>query len=260
MVGLFHEPDGKVSLAFLTRFPTRRHVRWLSEKRLAARLKSAHHTRSNTRTPAQLFDHLRHAPAGLADGPTAEAAEAITSELVALLRSLRERITALEGRIEQALAAHADQAVFTSLPRTGRVRAPRPLSEIGDPRGRYPPTTPWPPPPASRPRPGRPGGLATSRSAAAATTGFAKPSSTSPTAAAPPPRGPRTSTSAPERSDSPRPRGTRPGPGLATDHLALLGRPPRSARHEAVLAARHPEGDTGPPATGRVVTSIGVAS
>jgi hypothetical protein len=32
------------------------------------------------------------------------------------------------------------------------------------------------------------------------------------------------------------------------------------ARHEADLAARHPEGDTGPPATGRVVTSIGVAS
>jgi hypothetical protein len=32
------------------------------------------------------------------------------------------------------------------------------------------------------------------------------------------------------------------------------------ARREAALAARHPEGDTGPPATGRVVTSIGVAS
>ena len=34
VVGLFHELDGKISLAFLTRFPTPRYARWLSEKRL----------------------------------------------------------------------------------------------------------------------------------------------------------------------------------------------------------------------------------
>ena len=138
VVGLFHQLDGKISLAFLTRFPTPRHARWLSEKRLATWLSAARYTRPNTRTPAQLFDHLRHAPAGLPDGPAADAAQIITLELIALLRSLRERITTLETSIEQALCAHADQAVFTSLPRSGSVRAATMLAEIGDARGRYP--------------------------------------------------------------------------------------------------------------------------
>ena len=138
MVGLFHQLDGKISLAFLTRFPTPRHTRWLSEKRLATWLSAAHYTRPGTRTPAQLFDHLRQATAGHPDGPAADAAETITGELIALLRSLRERITTLEASIEHALAAHADQAVFTSLPRSGSVRAATMLAEIGDARGRYP--------------------------------------------------------------------------------------------------------------------------
>ncbi|WP_252440523.1 IS110 family transposase [Pseudonocardia humida] len=50
-VGLFHQLDGKISLAFLTRFPTPRHARWLSGRRLAAWLAAAHYTRANTRTP-----------------------------------------------------------------------------------------------------------------------------------------------------------------------------------------------------------------
>ena len=137
-VGLFHALDGKTALAFLTRFPTPRHVRWLSEKRLAAWLQRAGYTRCNARTPAQLFAHLRQAPPGLPEGPATDAAEAITVELVALLGSLRERISALEDRIAAALAAHADQAIFTSLPRSGSVRAATLLAEIGDARGRYP--------------------------------------------------------------------------------------------------------------------------
>jgi transposase len=79
-VGLFHQLDGKISLAFLQRFPTPRRARWLSEKRLAAWLHAAHYTRPTTRTPAQLFDHLCQAPAGLPDGPAADAAETITLE------------------------------------------------------------------------------------------------------------------------------------------------------------------------------------
>ncbi len=72
------------------------------------------------------------------DGPAADAAQVITVELIALLVSLRERITAIETGIEQALAAHADAPVFTSLPRSGSVRAATLLAEIGDARGRFP--------------------------------------------------------------------------------------------------------------------------
>ena len=138
VVGLFHQLDSKISLAFLTRFPTPRHARWLSEKRLAAWLDAAHYTRPNTRTPAQLFDHLRQAPAGHPDGPAADAAEAITVELVALLAACASGSPRSRPASTQALAAHADAAVFTSLPRSGSVRAATLLAEIGDARGRYP--------------------------------------------------------------------------------------------------------------------------
>ena len=51
-VGLFAHLDAGISLQFLTRFPTARHARWLSEKRLASWLAAAHYTRANTRTPS----------------------------------------------------------------------------------------------------------------------------------------------------------------------------------------------------------------
>jgi len=40
--------------------------------------------------------------------------------------------------IGEQLAVHPDSAVFTSLPRSGTVRAARLLAEIGDARGRFP--------------------------------------------------------------------------------------------------------------------------
>jgi transposase len=139
-VGLFHRLDSKISLRFLSRFPTARHARWLSEKRLAAWLTAEHYTRPTTRTPAQLMTHLRQPPPGLPDGPASHAGEAVTLQLVALLVSLRDRISALEDHIAAALAAHADAdaEVFTSLPRSGTVRAATLLAEIGDARGRFP--------------------------------------------------------------------------------------------------------------------------
>lgn len=53
-VGLFHRLDGKISLRFLARFPTPRHARWLSEKRLAAWL-----TRISTLTNPPSVDAIQ---------------------------------------------------------------------------------------------------------------------------------------------------------------------------------------------------------
>ena len=58
--------------------------------------------------------------------------------LVATLTSLVEQITVLSEQIEQQLAVHADAHIFTSLPRSGTVRAARLLAEIGDCRARFP--------------------------------------------------------------------------------------------------------------------------
>ena len=44
----------------------------------------------------------------------------------------------MTAEIAAQLAAHPDHHIFTSLPRTGRVRAARLLSEIGDCRARFP--------------------------------------------------------------------------------------------------------------------------
>ena len=137
-VGLFHRLDGGVSLMFLTRFPTARHARSLSETRLAEWLSAAKYTRAKTRTPQQLMAHLHQAPPGLAEGAAADAGETITVQLVALLQSLKDRIKAIEQHITAGLAAHADATVFTSLPRAGTVRAATLLAEIGDARGRFP--------------------------------------------------------------------------------------------------------------------------
>lgn len=137
-VGLFHQLDGGIGLKFLTRFPTPAKARWLSEKRLASWLTAEHYTRPSTRTAEQLMAHLRQAPAGLEEGAAGAAAEVVTLQLVALLTNLRQRIADLDKHIAEALAAHVDGPVFTSLPRSGTVRAATLLAEIGDSRGRYP--------------------------------------------------------------------------------------------------------------------------
>lgn len=54
------------------------------------------------------------------------------------LTALRQQIAALDTQIAEQLAIHPDAHIFTSLPRSGTVRAARLLAEIGDARGRYP--------------------------------------------------------------------------------------------------------------------------
>jgi transposase len=58
--------------------------------------------------------------------------------LVTTLTALVEQITVLSQQIDVQLAAHADAHIFTSLPRSGTVRAARLLAEIGDCRARFP--------------------------------------------------------------------------------------------------------------------------
>ncbi|MFC9360978.1 transposase, partial [Rhodococcus sp. NPDC057014] len=61
-----------------------------------------------------------------------------TRALVAALRTLVEQIKVLTEQIGKQLAGHADEHIFTSLPRSGTVRAARLLAEIGDCRARFP--------------------------------------------------------------------------------------------------------------------------
>ena len=108
---------------------------WLSEKRLAAWLKAASY--SGRTSPADLYQRLTSAPRG-ATGEAGAASAQVTRALAAVLASLNTQIKALETQIAAQLAAHADGHIFTSLPRSGTIRAARLLTEIGDCRARFP--------------------------------------------------------------------------------------------------------------------------
>jgi transposase len=134
-VGLFADIDSEITLRFLERFPTQDRADWLSPKRWTAWLASVGY--SGRTLPETLHQRLTAAPAG-ATGPAADTAAAVTAAFVAVLRTLTTQIEALAARIAEQLDLHPDSPIFTSLPRSGRVRAARLLAEIGDARGRFP--------------------------------------------------------------------------------------------------------------------------
>lgn len=134
-VGLFADIDSQISLTFLTRFPTQDAADRLSPKRLATWLSSVGYS---GRTPAATL-HARLAAA--TRGATASHGQSlagITSAYLATLTAISEQIDALAKQIGEALDAHPDSTIFTTLPRAGTVRAARLLAEIGDARGRFP--------------------------------------------------------------------------------------------------------------------------
>jgi transposase len=134
-VGLFAEIDSPISLKFLARFDTQDRASWLSPARLAAWLASVGY--SGRTGPAVLHARLAAAPRG-ATGDDGTAQAHVTHALHAVLTTLGEQIRELSGQIGEQLARHADAHVFTSLPRSGTVRAARLLAEIGDCRARFP--------------------------------------------------------------------------------------------------------------------------
>ena len=134
-VGLFAELDSAISLRFLTRFDCQDRADWLTPTRLGAWLVSVGYC--GRTDPGTLHARLTAAPRG-ATGDEGAAHVHITRALVATLTSLVEQIKILSDQIGEQLATHADAHIFTSLPRSGTVRAARLLAEIGDCRARFP--------------------------------------------------------------------------------------------------------------------------
>jgi transposase len=134
-LGLFEDLDSVISLKFLTRFDCQDRADWLTPTRLGVWLKSVRYT--GRTDPTVLHARLTAAPRG-ATGVEGAAHAHITGALVATLSALVEQITALSEQIGEQLAAHADGHIFTSLPRSGTIRAARLLAEIGDCRARFP--------------------------------------------------------------------------------------------------------------------------
>ena len=137
-VDLFSSLECPISRQFLVRFATQDAVDQLTCRRLTAWLKRAGY---NFRTkPEVLHQRLIDAPRGAIGTHTAALAE-ITRAYVATLTTLCAQIDALTDQVSQALDAHPDKDIFTSLPKAGTLRAARLLAEIGDARGRFPTAT-----------------------------------------------------------------------------------------------------------------------
>jgi transposase len=135
VVDLFADLDSAISLRFITRFTSQDALDWLSPKRLTAWLSSVGYCgRTN---PAVLHARITAAARG-ADGEHGRALAGITHAYLATVQAITAQIDAIAQQITEALTVHPDRRIFTSLPKSGTVRAARLLAEIGDARGRFP--------------------------------------------------------------------------------------------------------------------------
>src|ERR671912_3057611 len=136
-VGLFADLHSATATAFLRRYPTSQAAADLTPATLAALLRRIHY-RGRTPVPV-LWERIRTAPAAAISASQATGRAVCVTALLDAIQACHGRERELEAEIIERLQAHADQAVFTSLPKAGRgIRAAALLSEIGDVRTRFP--------------------------------------------------------------------------------------------------------------------------
>ena len=136
-VGLFADLHSATAIAFLRRYPTSHAAAGLTQATLAAFLRRIHYC---GHTPvAVLLERLKTAPLAAISPDQAAGRAVCVHALLDAIQACHSHERDLEAEIIERLEVHADQAVFTSLPKAGHgVRAAALLSEIGDVRTRFP--------------------------------------------------------------------------------------------------------------------------
>jgi len=105
-LGLFSDLHGRISLAFLERYPSPADARGLSEARLAGFL--ARERYSGRQKPAQLLAKLRRAPEGRVGELEPATRRQLVLTLVATMRTLNAQIKGLERQIATLIREHPD--------------------------------------------------------------------------------------------------------------------------------------------------------
>jgi transposase len=126
--GLFQKLTSKITLAFLTDYPTPQAAARLGEGRMGQFCRR--HAYRGGKPPAELIKRLRAAPAA-ASPISPEILAAIVAGSVAQIRVLNAEIRRLEDAIEGALASHPKAAVLENLPRAATVSLAQLIAEIG---------------------------------------------------------------------------------------------------------------------------------
>lgn len=135
---IFADVDSPIGLAFCERYPSPADAHGLGEKRLQAFL--SRHAYCGRRSPKDLLERLRSAPAAVVGDLEADARRATVLGLVAALRPIVSQISQLTSHIAGAIRTHPDGPIFLSLFRDPKsvICAAGLLAEIGDNRRRYP--------------------------------------------------------------------------------------------------------------------------
>ena len=136
-VGLFADLHSATAIVFLRRYPTSQAAATLTQATLTAFLRRIHYS---GRTPvAVLLARLKTAPLAAISPDQATGRAVCVQALLDAIQACHSRERELEAEIIERLEVHADQQIFTSLPKAGHgVRAAALLSEIGDVRTRFP--------------------------------------------------------------------------------------------------------------------------
>jgi transposase len=125
---VFFRLASKITLAFLTEFPTPQAAAQVDQAALAAFCRR--HAYRGGRRPAQLLERLRSAPrppAGLAPGVLSQVIGAQVQLLVTLLATIAE----LDRAITTRLSKHPKAHLLARLPRVGQVSHAQLLAELG---------------------------------------------------------------------------------------------------------------------------------
>ena len=135
MLNWFEHLDTELVCALLERWPTLEELQKVPPAKLRTFF-GKHHCRDQELIEWRILAIRQSIPA-IQDRAVIEAKSAAVKVIVQLIRILLEGIADLDGRIEEAAAAHPDFFIFKSLPGAGAALAPRLLAAFGSQRERY---------------------------------------------------------------------------------------------------------------------------
>jgi len=133
---LFSKLQQRATLLFLQRYPSFEEAQAASVEELTAFLRTIPYFPGAAVVAQRIFLRL-HAAQPLVSPVTARVKARLVQALVSQLLPLLEQLGAYDKEILRLFTAHADAAVFASLPGTGKRLAPRLLVGWGDDKARF---------------------------------------------------------------------------------------------------------------------------
>lgn len=131
----FEDVDSALVGALLKRWPTLEALKKARPATVRLFL-TAHNCRGKELIDNRL-EQIRRAVPAIGDAAVIQSSVEMTEVLVEVIAALREGIATFNRRIEQAVAAHPDFALWNSFPGAGPVLAPRLLAAFGSQRDRF---------------------------------------------------------------------------------------------------------------------------